>query len=122
METASELESFQLAGRHRNRFLSGPLGHVRTVREDSRSLETSSGDNNLGNQKDEKLERLEGAINQLIKEIRRQNKRQRQSRGSPPRAEEFECWNCGEVGRIARNCKKPAGQEGKNQVDQGRIF
>ena len=35
LEIALELESFQLASKHRNRLSSGPIGHLRKVEKDA---------------------------------------------------------------------------------------
>ncbi len=97
LETALELESYQLSNKQRRK----------TVRE--ACLEQHQGDVNC-----EILEKLQECLNALQRrtgEVARRGGRQRRGSGSrresrsPPRKPC--CWNCGEPGHLRRDCKKP---------------
>ena len=75
LEIALELESFQLASKHRNRLSSGPIGHLRKVEKDATGPPVQSR-SEKEDEKEGRFERLENTINELIKEIKAQSRRQ----------------------------------------------
>ena len=79
LEIALELESFQLASKHRNRLSSGPIGHLRKVEKDATGPPVQSR-SEKEDEKEGRFERLENTINELIKEIKAQSRRQRPRR------------------------------------------
>lgn len=112
LETALELESFQLASRHRNRWLRGSSWNVRKVDEENPNAQLPSNEGNT------KFERLEAMINQLLQEIKKRPQRRfyerRQSPAdssgnSPPPSPK--CWTCNKPGHLARGCPDRATKE-----------
>ena len=91
LENALELESFQLASRHRNRAPRGPSLNVRKVNE---KIPPESDENSS-------IKRLELMIDRLLQELTK-NPRRRPPR--PPASPK--CWSCGEPGHLQRNCPK----------------
>ena len=123
LEIALELESFQLASKHRNRLSSGPIGHLRKVGKDAAGPPVQSR-LEKEDEKEGRFERLENTINELIKEIKAQSRRQRPRRSPTDRRNqtpnELSCWTCGKVGHFLRNCKNKVKEEegGKEEGQQ----
>jgi hypothetical protein len=106
LENALELESFQLASRHRNRTPRGPSLNVRKVNE---NIPPESDENSS-------IKRLELMIDRLLQELTK-NPRRRPPR--PPTS--AKCWSCGEPGHLQRNCPKESKEqtnEPKNEVSK----
>ena len=104
LETALELESFQLASRHRTRMFRGAVGNVRLAEETGDELPSNQG----GARCESKLDELNNLMTRWLKEIkagscgRFSNNRYRRS----PELEQRKCWTCGVQGHLAKDCKR----------------
>ena len=105
LETALELESFQLATGHRTRMLRGAFGNVKRINEEI--VQNTSQRNERGVNAELKLEELNGLITQLLKVMKAESRGRslgNRYRLSPER-EPRKCWTCGEQGHLAKECK-----------------
>lgn len=105
LETALELESYQLASKQRVKTIRGVhIEHRQQHRRESRPDASS-----------EILDKLQQCIDILQHQTAETTKRRSHQRGytkdkdsnrreSIPR---MTCWNCGELGHLRRNCRKP---------------
>ena len=104
LETALELESFQLASRHRTRMFRGAVGNIRLAEETGDELPSNQG----GARCESKLDELNKLMTRLLKEIkagscgRFSNNRYRRS----PERERRKCWTCGVQDHLAKDCKR----------------
>ena len=72
LETALELESFQLATRHRTRMLRGAVGNVKQINEEI--VQNTSQPNERGVNAKSKLDELNGLITQLLKVMKAESR------------------------------------------------
>ena len=72
LETALELESFQLATRHRTRMLRGAVGNVKRINEEI--VQNTFQRNERGVNAESKLEELNGLITQLLKVMKAESR------------------------------------------------
>ena len=105
LETALELQSFQLACRHRTRMFRGAVGNVRLAEETGYELLSNQG----GATCESKLNELNNLMTRLLKEIKAgscgrliSNNRYRRS----PEREQRKCWTCGVQGHLGKDCKR----------------
>ena len=105
LETALELESFQLATWHRTRMLRGTVGNVKRMNKEI--VQNTSQRNERGVNAESKLEELNGLITQLLKVMKAESRGHslgNRYRRSPER-EPGKCWTCGEQDHLAKECK-----------------
>ena len=72
LETALELESFQLATQHRTRMLRGAVGNVKRINEEI--VQNTSQPNERGVNAKSKLDELNGLITQLLKVMKAESR------------------------------------------------